>query len=85
MANILLALGYTTPRVIEQISTRILTQKGTVASPAVGCGVGCSDMGAEFNAVGDAVCSVGFSTPATIEQVNEIILVRGSRTDNLNY
>jgi hypothetical protein len=42
-------------------------------------------MGAEFNAVGDAVCAAGFSTPATIEQVNEIILVRGSRTDNLNY
>ena len=79
------ALDYNTPRAVEQFTTRILTQKGTVASPAGGCGVGCSDMGTMFNLVGDIVCSEGFSTPATINQVNDILLVRGSRTDNLNY
>lgn len=85
MAAVLMAAGYKTPQDCEKIGTRALTTNGTETTPTGGCGVGCSDVGTEFNALGDTVCNAGFGTPATLEQVNQIIVCRGQRTDSLNY
>jgi hypothetical protein len=79
------------PAQLEMWKNRILTFKGTPAVPTGGCGVGAYENplrpnpDTATNIVADLLCSAGANTPQDWEEIGNIVLTKGDRTDTLNY
>lgn len=74
------------PAQFERWKRVILTCKGTRDSPAGGCGVGCDSWGqGTTDATAYFLCVAGAKTPMDWEEIGNLVLTRGDRTDTLRY